>query len=449
MRIIDKARLGAGLVQNNWRRGIRLCALCAGVAGLGLFFAACTSQPQVQFDSLETLVAEGVIAVFSPDEIQSPEFTFTQVTRGDIFHQQAFPITIVFPYTYHLHFAVETLHGDDSVLTSLAWDYAYFNGVNFRLEEQVNAGDFIAELTFEVPEAIVIAAQSLELERRQFEANFTAEQTRRRQDIRNMQAARDEAAGDERELLNLRIRQAELSYTQFMTNTENSRQSFDDRLAQINGPVQPERLYAPVSGRISWMTQNATPRFLRDIVPVRFAGRRIVSIRDNEHMQFIANAPLQALRFGDIIEVGHAAGDAYFYATVVTDPLTQNMLREGSHDVHIAPLEGEWERFLEVVGDDLSEGFDMDTLLDFIALRARSTLPRLIDGVIVERDAITEEAGRQFVTLFEDGSFSRRYVVTGVNGHIEVPREDGEGYQRVQVVQIISGLSPGQWVTIP
>ena len=424
---------------------LSLFALCIFV----VLLVGCTSQPTTAFENMDILIAEGVIATFNLEYAAPQALNLTQVKRGDIVQLQAFPINVVFPQTYHLHFSVETFNGDNSAITPLARDYGYFSGVDLEEGQIVNAGDFIAELTFEVPETIAIARHALALERRQFEGEFEAEQQRRRQEMEALQVSIGASIGRASEMYSLRLNRAELSYAQFVINGENSRQSFDNRLLQIDAPIQTERLYAPISGRITWLTPNASPRYMRDFGVTRLAGRRVVSIRNDEEMQFIVHVPIHALRFGDVIQVGQAAGEAYFYANVVTDVFTQNMIREGNHDVRLAPAEGEWERFIEAVKEEQGADFDLGHFLDNLALRARTVTYWVTDGILVERSAIRTELGREFVMLYEDGDLSRRYVITGFNGHIEVPRDDGDGYRRVQVVQILSGLNPGQWVAIP
>ena len=422
-------------------------ALTLSVAAMALLLAACVSQPTGQFESLEDLIAEGIIAPFDPENLQMLDINLSEVTRGNVYQTMGFEVNIVFPHTYHLHFESETLSGGNSTLTALAWDYGYFSGMYFRVDDPVTEGDFIAELTFDVPESVVIARHALELELRQFEVNFEADQQRRRQEINAMQTSMRGAEGDEREILSLRIRLAELGYTQFITNAENSRQQFADRLENINAPVETERLYAPVTGHITWTTHHNTPRFLRDLAPTGNMGRRVASIRDSEYMHFVATGTLDGLRYGELVQVTRTVGEASFYAQVITDPLTHNMVREGTHTVRLMPLDGEFERFLQDLEVEMGNHFDPDTIIDFLTLRARPVLPIITDGILVERRAIQEEAGRQFVLLYENGAISRRYILTGATGSIDVPI--GETYNILQVAQILSGLNPGQWVVIP
>jgi len=401
----------------------------------------------VQFENIDRLIAEGIIAPFDPEDLQPMEFNVIQVYRGDIIQTLGFEVNIYFPNTYHLHFDVETISGNSSWITSTAWEHGHFSGIGIRQGHIVNEGDFIAELTFDVPEPIIIARHALDLERRQFEADFTTDRQNRLQEIENLRLEKEAAPDGAWELIALHLERAELAYRQFMINTANRRGYFADRLEYINEYVETERLYAPVSGHVAWTTQHFTPGFLRDVPPITTGignfGRRIASIIDTNYKHFLASAPLYALRYGEIVQVVRAGGEAYFNALVATDPLTSSVAREGEHLFRLIPLEGEFERFMEAVEVELEDAFDPDTILGLLALHARPVIPLVIDGVLVERRTIIEEHQRSFVMLYENGIIGRRYIITGASGTIGVP-----GGSTI-VTQILSGLTPGQWVVIP
>jgi len=410
-----------------------------------LLFSACTTgaEPQAQFENLDTLIQEGIIAPFDPEDLQPREFNVVQVYRGDVMQTLGFEVEIVFPRTYHLHFDVETISGNNSWLTSTAWEHGHFSGISVRQGYMVNEGDFIAELTFDVPEPVLIARHALELERRQFEDSFVTDNQNRLQEIENWRLEKEIAPDGEWELIALRLEHAELAYRRFMIDTENRREQFADRLDYINRYVVPERLYAPVSGRVIWTTQHFAPGFLRDVSGSGVSSRRIASIIERDYKHFLASAPLYALRYGEIVEIVRAGGEASFNALVATDPLTSNMVREGEHAFRLIPLEGEFERFLAEVEIELEDAFDPDTILGMLSLRVRPVIPLVIDGVLVERRVIIEEHQRTFVMLYEDGVIGRRYVITGASGLVPIPGGSNS------VIQILSGLAPGQWVAIP
>ena len=419
--------------------------LAAGFTVALLLLSACTIQPQVPFDSIDTLIAEGIIAPFDPEQLQPVEFNRVQVQLGDIVSNLDLGVTIEFPRTYHLHFAVETLIGTHySRLTEIAWDYGRFSGLFVGPNAVVTEGDLIAELTFGVPETIAISRRALELERNQFEAGFALEQQNRRQEIADLRVELEIAPEGEWELIALRLERAEVAYRQFVVNGNNRREHFDDRLERINAPIETERLYAPVSGVVSRTTQHFGPGYLRDLIPVTGGGlgnlgRSPASIIDREYKHFILEAPLYVLRYGEIVQVFRQGGEAYFHAKIATDPLTENIVREGVHRARLTPLEGEFELFMEKVAEELGNNFDPDNPYSLLTLRSRITITRGYDVVYLDRRAIMEDNQRQFVLVYEGGAVGRRYIITGPNAFAD----------SLAVTQILAGLTPGQWVIIP
>jgi len=409
-----------------------------------LLLSACTAQPQAHFDSIDTLIAEGIIAPFDPDQLQPLDFNLVKVERGDIVSNLDLGVSIEFPRTYHLHFEVETISGHNSSMTQTAWDYGRFSGLFVGPNAVVTEGDLIAELTFGVPETIAIARRALELERNQFENSFALERQNRRQEIADLRVELEIAPEGEWEITALRLERAELAYRQFTNNAENRREQFDDRLERINAPIETERLYAPVSGVVSRTTQHFGPGYFRDLIPVTGGGmgnlgRSPASIIDMEYKHFILEAPLYVLRYGEIIPVFRQGGEAFFYAQIATDPLTENIVREGVHSARLIPLEGEFERFMEEVAEELGDNFNPENPYGLLTLRTRITIVRGNNVVYLDRRAIMEDNQRHFVLVYEDGAVGRRYISTGPNAFAD----------SIAVTQILAGLTPGQWVVIP
>jgi hypothetical protein len=417
----------------------RLICVCAPL----LFFAACTTQPQAQFDSLENLIEEGIIAPFDPELLIPTEFNTTEVFRGDMTLSLDFAVNIEFPNTYHLHFDVETISGNNSTITSMAWEHGLFSGIGVRTGFMVEEGDFIAELSFNIPESVIIARHAHEIEQRQFETSFAQDNQNRLQEIEDLRIEMEVAPDGEWEILALRLERAQLAYSQFLAGAENRRRQLADRLESINAPVETERLYAPVSGMVSYTTQHFGPGFFRDVGVVTtagaFRGRGIASIIDRDYREFVAEVPLYALRYGEIHSIRRAGGDQTFYAKVITDPLARNVTREGLHPVRLEPLEGEFERFMEEVAEELGEDFHWDTIWTLLSLRIRPVLPVATDAVLINMGAVLEANQREFVMVYEDGVVGTRYVNVGPRGL----------HGTTNVFQILAGLTPGQRVVLP
>jgi len=409
------------------------------IFSLGLLTACAAATPANS--SLDELITEGIIAEFDPENIESMRFNLTQVERGDIIQTMYIPVEIHFPHTYHLHFEVETFPGGNPTITTYAWDHGLFSGLHAFFGNHVAEGDFIAELTFDVPETIAIARQALELERSRFEADFALENQDRLREIEDLRTQIEAALEGEWEVIALRLERAELLHRQFTINANNRREHFTNRLEEINAPIQTERLYAPVSGRVINTTQHTQAGYFRDVPNITFGsqgvvGRRIISIVDENYMHFIAHAPLYALRYGDIVPVIRVGGGASFFATVATDPMTNSVYRDGFFSVRLMPLPGELERFIQQLEDELGENFrENANILNVMQLRVHPTVPLVMDDVLVNRRAVVEENHRHFVMVYNDGILGKRYVTLGIDF----------GGQ----AQILSGLEPGQWVVLP
>jgi len=408
-----------------------------------LFLSACVNQPQANFESIDALIQEGIIAPFDPEELQPEEFNLVQVGHGDMVINLDLGVSLEFPRTYHPNFESELRVGLGNMTTTV-FDYGWFSGISIRQGHVVTEGDFLASLTFDIPEPIAISLHALELERRNFEEDFIRDRQNRLQEIENLRIEMDIAPEGEWELIALRLERAELAYRQFIINTENRRESFADRQEHIMTPIEEERIYAPVSGVVIRTTQHFGSGFFREIIPQNTGaggnfGRGIASIVDREYKHFVLEAPLYALLYGDIITVHRQGGEAYFYAQIATDPLTENVVREGLHRARLMPLPGEFERFMEEVEEELGANFDPENPYSNISLRFRTTIPRGTDIIYLDRRAIIEDNQRTFVLIYEDGTVGRRYISTGPNGNVGP----------LPVTQILAGLNPGQWVVIP
>ena len=407
-------------------------------------FTACVNEPVANFDDIETLIDEGIIAPFDPEYLQPLEHNLTQVMYGDFTHNLDLSISVEFPRTYHLHFDVEHLGHNYSWITSTAHDHGHFSGIHVRTGHSVTEGDFIASLSFSVPEPIAIARHSLQLERAQFENSFTQDRQNRRQQIEDLRLEMEIADEGDWEVIALRLERAELQYRQFLIASENRRQQFDDRLESINAPIETENLYAPVTGTVSFTTQHFSPGYLRYVIPIHMGaaghiGRRVASIVDREYLYFVLEAPLYALLYGNVLPIFRQGGEAYFYAQISTDPLTESIDRIGLSRARLIPLEGELERFLTEVEYELGDHFNHEDPFDNISLRTRFSIPRGTNAIFLDRRAIMEDNFRNFVIVYDDGAVGRRYVTTGPTGM----------YGAASVIQILSGLEPGQWVVIP
>jgi hypothetical protein len=385
---------------------------------------------------LETLTREGVLAPFNIEETHAFEFELVQVERGDLIVNWGAQVLINFPHTYHMNFEAEQTNGEWHWLDPIAFEHGLYSGTTLRVGDFVSEGDFIAELTFNMPESLAISRQAHFFERSLFETNFRDEQNRRLIEIENLRAELEISPDTGWEITALRLERALLAYDRFMISSTRRMEDFDRQLEELERPIQNERLYAPVDGRVVQVTQRTQPGLLREVPQItgsggrgttRDFGRRIVTIMDSTQGVFTVQAELHALRFGDVIQLTDQAESFTFDMRVATDPMTQNIRREGNnHTFRLLPV-CEDAMYAALAEAELSL-YDLTTQ----QLRARSTVPVGINVVIVPRRAVIEENNRHFVMLYDDGEMIKRYVDIG-------PTVGG-------VIQILAGLEPGQWV---
>jgi len=403
-----------------------------------LILAACS--PVVQADGgdiLTQLLNEGILASFEPRDLTASEFDLIQVERGNLEQTFLIPVTIHFPRWEEVRFEVETIGPTSAWIDMVSFTYGVFSGTHLRVGDFVNEGDFIAELTYQTPASLIIDRRELEFERSMFEADFANERSRRSAEIEDLRRSAEMTSGNERTLLALRIERAELQFTQFLRDMNNRRTGFERREEDLLAPTAGERLYAPISGIVTNVTAHTEPGMYRDLPSVvnwmglgnvQVSGRLIAEILDLTQVEFHAEANLHALRFGDIITMTDLHDTLSFDVRVVSDLMTQNISRSGTHSFRLEPV-----CFDEMLESLEAAGMDVLTLWSQnVFLRVRPTISLAIDAPIVRSSAVTEENGQFFVMLYTDGELVRRYVDIGA--------AIGD------FVQIISGLEPGQWV---
>ena len=416
------------------------------VAILVLVILAACSQEDLTGTGIDSLIQDGII--LDPDTVLPPtQLNLTQAVREDFYQHASFPVSFLFPHSHHLSFERERMGLNNAFIRTILYEHGHFSGISDDLLRQgfINEGDFIAELTIDPPQAILIDILELEMERDLFEATFATERQNRLQEIASIRTALETAPEGEGELIALLLELAELRLQQFLNNAAGTRANLDNRMEVLRAPIDTERMYAPISGHSTvWLQNLDRPGLFRNLPtspPWMTAGeaaaRTIFIILDRSTVYLFAEAPLHALRYGDTVPVVHSGTDAYFYAMVATDPMTLGIWREGNHPVGLIPLEGELERFFEEIGVDT----DNWTLLSWglTGLLAQPTIPLITDGVLVDARAVVTENLRHYVTIYNNGHLSKRYVTLGLR----------TGFGLGSQIQILSGLEAGQWVVIP
>ncbi|MCL2285198.1 MAG: efflux RND transporter periplasmic adaptor subunit [Firmicutes bacterium] len=396
---------------------------------LALALSGCTGLIQEADTPLYVLAAEGELMVVDPADLQPVEFELATVGVRDMIQTREIPVTITFPNSYHLHFEAE---GHGGHIDWITWYYGRLEGAALRDGQWIDEGDFIAELLYVIPESLEINRDAIFMERQEFETDFILERNRRQVEVEIKRLELDFSPESDWELMALRLREEELAYQRFLRDSAQRREDLADRLERLEEPIKGERLYAPISGVLSWLNpafnNTVTDLFRARIVPTYGQGRRVATVVDTDAIVFTASAPPYVMRFGEIMSVRPFQGDMYFTMQVVSDPLTRPVTRDGFFDFRLAPL------CMDEFFDTLRQ-HEVTTLeLSGIHLRAQPVLPLALDAVVVHNRAITAEGPRNYVLLYEDGAISKRYVLIGATL---------DNY-----VQIMAGLEPGQRVVV-
>lgn len=395
---------------------------------LTLFFAGCSNFVENN-TPLSVLAEEGELVIFDLDENDAIQLELTEVFVSDLVQQREIPVTVTFPNIVPVAF--EATINQSFGITPHIWEYGRYYGPIFFEGQGIQEGDFIGELFFEVPTSLALERDALFLEIEEFERGFAREQNRRLAEINDLQREAANASYDTMEIAYLRLRQRQLEHTVFLNTQNDRREGFQDRLYRLEAPIQGERLYAPFSGMIYFVNWGVTAQhtnLFRERIFWQGGARNVVTILDTSDVRFTVYTPAYVMRFGDRLIVYLMGGEVYFNMHVVTDPLTQQVMRTGLFDFELAPVcMDEFFSTLEyhdMAVHDLRHGF----------WRAQPVLHLAFGATVVHQNAIAQEGPRDYVLLYENGSLSKRYVLLGQS--------------LGTYVQILTGLEPGQKVVL-
>ena len=393
--------------------------------------SACSATGRETDESILYMLAqEGELAIVCYQDLQPAVFELTAVGVQDLVQTREIPVSVSFPYVYHVHFEIEDRR--DGSISRTAWFYGRFYGPPLHQGQRVSAGDFLGEVFFETPDSLAIERDYLLIGRNDFEAGFERERDRRLENKANAREELRQAEPENRELMRLRLTQQELEYERFLRDSQQRRMDFDTRLERLEEPIRGKRLYAPIDGVITWVNpginDTETDLFRYRAQHSGGPGRRVVTITDDSQIIFTIDTFLYILRFGNVLTVHSVQDEIDFNMRVVSDPMVRPVARDGFFEFRLIP--DCMDEFYNILNEHDLTVFELGGML----LRAHSVLPLALDAVVVHRRAIVEEGRRSYVLLYEDGAISKRYVLVG---------SALENY-----VQILAGLDPGQLVVV-
>ena len=403
------------------------------LALLGLvFLSACTTdngQP-AQLGALHDAVYHGYIMcmeiAIQDAEQHGPETIMPRI--GSLYSTTNISVSAFFANEEWLNFERMQGYATFAVVDD-RWSLYVENGT------VVQEGDILAFLTYNDGRSPIYrddAARRL----REFDHSTANERNRRLDEIANAQIALDAACDETWPQLALRLEQLELAYERFSFNSQNARYPLAQAFERLNAEVVAEYLIAPFDGVIT----AAFPRQFRDILLSEAPWRyRIYEPLDIAHVrlsqwpgvfristldEFLFFARVNSssftgtptphaniLRYGEIVTMHGRHADSSpmrpIYAQVISDPWSA-----GSRDnllFWFMPLD--IDGFLEYMRERDPYGYLM--ALSRITFSIPQSIAIVDNGILLPTTAIHRQDAQRFVFVYEMGSVTKRYVVTG------------------------------------
>ena len=379
-------------------------------AGLAIVFilalSACGLGPSA--DDIEAAIREGVIASFDEDgnTITSDSgFSYVTVHRGTMERNVNLQVNAMFADVRRLYFDV----GGGLFMGPLI-EYA-----GTRVQE----GDALArqEFPYYLHEPVEIARTRLEFQIEQFEARVENERRDRAREINIARAELNAADGEERAIMRLRIRRLELLQERLQHESERIRQEYHERLEDMY--LQGEHIYAPFDGVITMITGTRVESIV-DTNTVFFL------LADEDSLVFVVETTTEVLRHGNVLTV---SSDYFeFDAKVVTDALASG---HRSDTMFFAMLPADPEAMARAMDEQGLTPFDLTSMM----FTATVSEVLVHDALLLPVRAVRQEDRAEYVIIYNEGRFMKRYVSRGL---LALP-----------YVQILMGVEEGQRVVLP
>jgi hypothetical protein len=303
--------------------------------------------------------------------------------------------------------------------------YRYFS--EFFVEEWdfVREGDVIASAFYDASDIVVSQHMRARSELARAEEDFAAERYMREIELEETRIAIEFATDTEWERLVINLRMLELQNEQFLINGRRALEETRRRLNETEERISMEYIVAPFDGLVTSLTS------IREDAVVA-TGRVIATVADVDSVFLSASSGVAYIfRYGDVFPA--TIRDWEFDVRVVNEPFAMGH-RQGSRPYILEPLEdGIIQEILYYL-----EG-DWDALINQGERRAHPRFNMFGYGIVLPMRAVqtaigmTADTERQFVFVYEDGVFGRRFVTLAP-------------YRSGQYVYVISGLEAGQKV---
>ena len=385
-------------------RGLKLFVLL-------LLFTACVNG--YRHGTIEFAVAEGTIIQPGLGDAAVRGFEIVPVRKDNIvLITDFFSVTGEFVVQHRLSFS--TSGGE------------FTNIIQSPAFTRVSEGDILATQFFSerLSKSYEIERARLELEIEVFETRIQDELRLHQTNIAEARRTLQNAAPEQRERARLSLERLQLQFDRFNNSVNEQRENLNARMERLS-PIT-NNLYAPFDGVLTFV--STAPRSVR-------AGHVYFTMACESTFEFRVNAPIEGVRFGNIFPMAWNWGDERMsaYVIVVSDAM---IVGGGVRPHSLQPLDP--DSFNEKL---LSLEPPM-TIFDLLGAEAdlRLEISDLIvyDALLLPERAIRTEPGAEYVIVYSDGQFLKRYITTGIRFLI------GE-----MKVQILMGVEYGQEVVMP
>ena len=356
-------------------------------------------------DAFHMAVETGNLAQIDRVELGEAEYSLAEVAYGDII--QSYQIRVDWYITRRQIFSFDH-------------DNLRLAGVYAQVWQPISEGDVLAEAAFGA-ESLLNEREKALLRLERFEHEFNINEGFLLDSLEALANAYLNAEGAEAGINFIQLEIMRVEYERFLYRNERTRQGHQQEIDEIDDKLQGEKITAPFSGIIN----NTFGHSPGDLIRL---NDRVVGIIDDSAIMFWLYAPKEAVRFGDTFTIRDNASGLEFEARVASDPIV-NETPDAQFAFVLAPMDEDGLR--EVMA---GMGLTFQDMARNPGLFAHPSAARAMNVLVVPTRAILQEEGTSYTYIFEDGIIRKRYVITGLSSD--------------NMVQILSGLDPGQRVVV-
>jgi multidrug efflux pump subunit AcrA (membrane-fusion protein) len=252
--------------------------------------------------------------------------------------------------------------------------------------------------------------ETLRIQLERLGESFEEENSKRLEELHAAKGKTEELKNDDLTIAELKIEKQQAQYEQFLYQHEKEVRRIEQQIAALKEEAQAEVLTAPYDGII----EEVARLYEGDQV---YNGQWLVSLYSTDRLLFKAEKAVNKLRYNMDVMVETGKGDTLktYQGKVIAAP---NILPLSlSQDMILIELDGEIEEA------QLKAGF-----------RFRGISEDVQEILMVERGAIQQEDGKEYVYVLDGDMIQKRYVETALSAS--------------DAVWILDGLKEGQTLIV-